>query len=165
MPCHNFMRRASVAVFWPTVTIITLVLIFGAYALIDGILAIGMALQIRRLTTRWWVILLEGSAGVIIGVMTFVWPTITALVLLFLIAAWTIITGALEIITAFSGHIPAAQEWTLALAGALSLLLGVLLALQSLMGLHVLALLIGSYAIVFGVLLIIRAFQHRAAAP
>jgi uncharacterized membrane protein HdeD (DUF308 family) len=85
-------------------------------------------------------------------------------VLLYVIAVWAIVTGILEIVTAFSARLPLAIEWTLALAGLLSVALGVLLAILPGPGLLGLVWLIGIYAIVFGVLLIVRAFQFRTAA-
>ena len=148
----------------PGLTLLVLVLLFGAYALVDGVIAVIVSLQERRVFARWWVLLVEGLTGIAAGVLTFVWPAITALVLLYLIAAWAIVTGILEIVIAFSGRLPVAQEWTLALAGILSVLLGVLLAIRPGAGLLSLVWLIGIYAIVFGVLLIVRAFQFRTAA-
>jgi uncharacterized membrane protein HdeD (DUF308 family) len=109
------------------------------------------------------VVLLGGIAGIIAGVLTFVWPAITALVLLYLIAAWAIVTGILEIAAAFSGLLPIAHEWTLVLAGILSVLFGLLLAILPGVGLLSLVWLIGIYALAYGVVLIIRAFQFRAA--
>ena len=152
------------ALLWPGLTLLVLVLLFGAYALVDGVMTVIVSLQERRVFARWWVLLLEGLVGIAAGVLIFVWPAITALVLLYLIALWAIVTGLFEIATAFSGRLPLALEWTLALAGILSVLLGVLLAIQPGVGLLSLVWLIGVYAIVFGILLIIHAFQFRTAA-
>ncbi len=152
------------AIVWPRLTLLVLVLLFGAYALVDGVIAVVVSLQVRRVFTRWWVLLLEGLVGIIAGLLTFLWPGITALALLYVIAAWAIVTGVFEIAAAFSGRAPAGQEWALALAGVLSVLLGVLLAILPGVGLLSLVWLIGVYAIVFGILLLIRAFQLRSAA-
>jgi len=152
------------AIVWPRLTLLVLVLLFGAYALVDGVIAVVVSLQVRRVFTRWWVLLLEGLVGIIAGLLTFLWPGITALVLLYVIAFWAIVTGVFEIAAALSGWLPVAQEWSLALAGVLSVLLGVLLAILPGVGLLSLVWLIGVYAIVFGVLLLIRAFQLRRAA-
>lgn len=151
------------ALLWPGLTLLALVLLFGAYALIDGVVAVIVSVQERRVFARWWVLLLEGLVGIAAGVLTFVWPAITALVLLYLIAGWAIVTGLLELAVAFSGRLPLALEWALALAGILSVLVGVLLAIQPGVGLLSLVWLIGVYAIVFGILLIIHAFQFRRA--
>jgi len=123
-----------------------------------------VSIQERKNLRYWGVLLLEGTAGIIAGVIAIVWPDITALALLYLIAAWAVVTGILEIATAFSGRLPVAQEWTLAVAGILSVVFGVLLAVLPGVGLLSLVWLIGVYAIVFGVLLLIRAFQLRTAA-
>ena len=152
------------ALVWPGLTLLVLVLVFGAYALVDGVIPVIVSLQERRVWSRWWVLLLEGLAGIAAGVLTFFWSAITALALLYLIAAWAIVTGLLEIAAAFSARLPLAPEWTLALAGILSVLLGVLLAIQPGVGLLSLVWVIGVYALVTGVLLIIRAFQFRTAA-
>jgi len=152
------------AIVWPRLTLLVLVLLFGAYALVDGVIAVVVSLQVRRVFTRWWVLLLEGLVGIIAGLLTFLWPGITALVLLYVIAFWAIVTGVFEIAAALSGWLPVAQEWSLALAGVLSVLLGVLLVILPGVGLLSLVWLIGVYAIVFGVLLLIRAFQLRRAA-
>ena len=150
------------AIVWPGLTLLVLVILFGAYALVDGVIAVIVSLQERSVFRRWWVLLVEGLVGIVIGVVTFFWPAITALVLLYLVATWAIVTGIFELAAAFSGRVPVATEWTLALAGILSVLLGVLLAALPRAGLLSLVWLIGAYAIVFGVLLIIRAFQFRA---
>jgi uncharacterized membrane protein HdeD (DUF308 family) len=151
------------ALVWPGLTLFVLVILFGAYALVDGVVAVIVSFQERKSVRQWWVVLLGGIAGIIVGVLTFVWPAITALVLLYLIAAWAIVTGILEIAAAFSRRLPIAHEWTLVLAGILSVLFGVLLAILPGVGLLSLVWLIGIYALAFGVVLIIRAFQFRTA--
>lgn len=151
------------AIVWPGLTLFVLVILFGAYALVDGVVAVIVSFQERKSVRQWWVVLLGGIAGIIVGVLTFVWPAITALVLLYLIAAWAIVTGILEIAAAFSRRLPIAHEWTLVLAGILSVLFGVLLAILPGVWLLSLVWLIGIYALAFGVVLIIRAFQFRTA--
>jgi uncharacterized membrane protein HdeD (DUF308 family) len=153
------------ALVWPGLTILVLVAIFGAYALVDGIIAVIISLQERNSLRRWWVLLLEGIVGILIGIATFLWPGVTALVLLTLIAVWAIITGIFEIAEAFSGHGTVGQEWAIGIAGILSILLGILLIARPGAGLLTIALLIGIYAIIFGIMLIIRAFQFRSAHP
>jgi uncharacterized membrane protein HdeD (DUF308 family) len=85
---------------WPSLSLTALVIIFGAYAFADGVLAIISAIRWRGETERWWLILLEGMAGVAVGIITLFWPGITALALLYVIAAWALVTGALEIAAA-----------------------------------------------------------------
>ncbi len=147
------------ALFWPGLTLLVLVYIFGAFALVEGIIAIYHSFQERSMQTNWWMLLLEGIAGVILGILVFIWPGITALVLLYLIAAWAIITGIIELVAAFT----TGMGWVLAIAGALSILLGIVLFARPVAGILSLVWLIGIYAIIWGVLLIIRAFQARSA--
>jgi uncharacterized membrane protein HdeD (DUF308 family) len=147
------------ALFWPGLTLLVLVYIFGAYALVEGIIAIYLSFQERRMQTNWWMLLLEGIAGVILGILVFIWPGITSLVLLYLIAAWAVITGIIELVAAFTTR----MGWLLALAGALSILLGIVLFARPIAGILSLVWLIGIYAIIWGILLIVRAFQARSA--
>jgi uncharacterized membrane protein HdeD (DUF308 family) len=152
------------AIVWPGLTALVLVYLFGAFAFVDGIVAVVVSLQERAIVPRWWVLLIEGIVGILIGVLTFFSPIVTALVLLYLIATWAILTGILEIAAAFSMRRALALEWTLAIAGILSIILGILLAIQPVNGILAVVWIIGVYAIVFGVLLIIRSFQFRSAA-
>lgn len=145
-------------------TALVLVYLFGAFAFLDGIVAVVVSLQERAIVPRWWVLLIEGIVGILIGVLTFFSPIVTALILLYLIATWAILTGILEIAAAFSMRRALGLEWTLAIAGILSILLGILLAFQPVSGILAVVWIIGIYAIVFGVLLIIRSFQFRSAA-
>jgi len=108
-------------------------------------------------------LLLEGIAGIIIGILTFIHPGVTAIALVIFIAVWAVITGVFEIAAAFSRRTSMAREWTLALSGVLSIILGILLFAQPGAGVVTLLFLIAFYAILFGILLIIRAFQVRSA--
>ena len=149
------------AFIWPGLTIDVLVLLFGAYALLDGILAAIVGIQQYGENERWWIVLLEGIAGIVLGMLTLVWPGTTATVLLAFIAAWAIVTGVVEIAAAVWLRKVIEGEWTLILAGAASVLFGVLLVLQPTAGAVAIIWLIGAYAIVFGVLLSILAFELR----
>jgi uncharacterized membrane protein HdeD (DUF308 family) len=147
------------AFIWPGPTIEMLVLLFGAYALVDGIFAVIVGIQQYGENERWWAVLLEGIAGIVLGVLTLLWPGTTATVLLAFIAAWAIVTGVLEIAAAVWLRKVIEGEWTLILAGALSVLFGVLLMLQPAAGALALVWLIGAYAIVFGMLFSFLAFE------
>ena len=147
---------------WPSLSLAALVIIFGAYALADGVLAIISAIRWRGETERWWLILLEGLAGVAVGIITLFWPGITALALLYVIAAWALVTGALEIAAAIRLRNVIEGEWLLALSGIASVALGVLLALFPGPGALALVLWIGAFAIVSGALLIALAFKLRS---
>lgn len=150
-----------VAILWPGWTLLVLIIFFGVYALVDGVAAMIASFHGRRHSRQWWLLLIGGLIGVAIGVLTFVWPAITALVLLYLIASWAIVTGFFELAAAFSVWLPFPFRWTLALAGVVSLLFGVFLALRPGIGLLSLVWAIGIFAIIYGVLLITHAFQSR----
>ena len=150
-----------VALIWPGQTLQALVLVFGAYALVDGIFAMFAGIASRRYFERWWAVLLEGVVGVVIGLLTFFWPNITALVLLYFIAAWALITGIFEIVAAIQLRRVITGEWMLILGGLLSILFGVLLFVFPGAGAVSVIWMIGIYAIVFGISEIIFAFRLR----
>ncbi len=143
----------------PGVTIAVLVLWFGAYALVDGIFSIIAAWRAPDGRARWGSLMLEGIAGIVAGVLTFFWPAITATVLVFLIAAWAVVTGIFEIAAAIRLRRVIAQEWALALMGVVSVIFGVLIFVAPVAGAFGIALAIGAYAIVFGALMLVLAFR------
>jgi uncharacterized membrane protein HdeD (DUF308 family) len=149
------------AILWPGITVLALVVLFGAYALVDGLFAVGTALFDRRSAGRRGWLLVEGIAGIVIGVVTFLWPGVTTLVLLWLIAAWAIVTGVFEIAAAIRLRREMANEWLLAISGALSVLFGILLAVWPTTGAIAVAILIGIYAIMFGVVLVALGLRMR----
>src|SRR5438128_263226 len=85
---------------WPHIGLLVLVFLFGAFVLLDGIFAMAAGVVERGISTHWWVLLLEGLVGLIVGIMTFAWPHMTALVLLYLIAVWAIVTGIFKMASA-----------------------------------------------------------------
>ena len=143
------------ALVWPGLTLLTLVILFGAYALVDGLISVIVAFARRGLDDRWWATLLRGVAGIIIGIVTFVLPGVTALVLLYFIAGWAFITGLLEIVAAIRLRHAITAEWVMILGGILSIIFGVLIVLFPGEGALSLTWLIGIYAIAFGILLIV----------
>jgi uncharacterized membrane protein HdeD (DUF308 family) len=145
----------------PGISLTALVLLFAAFAFADGVFAIVAAVRGIRRDERWWAFLLEGVLGVMVAVLTVLWPAITAMVLVLLIAAWAVITGVLEIVAAVRLRREIKGEWLLALAGVASIALGVLLALNPGAGALALLWLIGAYAIVFGALLVGLGFRLR----
>ena len=147
---------------WPGITLWALILLFGAYMLVDGVFAIVAAVRAAGNEARWWLLLVEGILGVLAGIVAFVWPGLTALALLYFVAAWAIVTGIFEIVGAIRLRREIEGEWALILSGALSVLFGVLLAvIPAPAGILSLLWLIGAYAVAFGLLLIILAFRVR----
>jgi uncharacterized membrane protein HdeD (DUF308 family) len=151
------------ALIWPGLTLTALVLLFGAYALVDGIFAIGAAIFGGRSAEgrRPWLVL-EGIVGILAGIGTFVWPGITALVLLYVIAAWAVVTGVFEIIAAVQLRREIQGEVLLALAGVFSIIFGILLFVWPVTGALAIVWLIGIYSIVFGVVLIALGIRLRS---
>jgi uncharacterized membrane protein HdeD (DUF308 family) len=150
------------ALIWPGITVLALVLLFGAYALVDGVMALYTALFDRgRTGGRGGWLVLEGVAGVLAAIGAFVWPGITALVLLYLIAAWALVTGVAEILAAIRLRREIEGEWLMILSGALSILFGLLAFLFPGAGALAVVWLIATYAIAFGVVMVILAFRLR----
>src|ERR687890_1864798 len=146
----------------PGIALEALILLFGAYALVDGVFAIVGVFGGTRGGTPRWLLLVEGIAGILAGILAFVLPGVTAIVFLYLIAAWAVITGVSEIATAIRLRQEIRGEWALIIGGALSILFGVLLAvIGPVAGLLSLIWLIGVYAVAFGILMLITAFQVR----
>lgn len=146
----------------PGISLAALVLLFGAYCMADGILTVWTAASGSKDHEYWWLLLLEGLLGIGIGVLTMFAPAVTALALLFYIAVWAIATGVLEIAAAMRLRKEIQGEWLLLLAGLASVVFGALLIWQPGAGALTVLWLIGSYAIVFGVLLLILAFKVRS---
>jgi uncharacterized membrane protein HdeD (DUF308 family) len=144
----------------PGVTVLALVVLFGIYALIDGVLSIATAIWAAGRHVRW-PFALEGVVGIAAGIMTFAWPTITAVVLVILIGWWALITGIFEIVAAVRLRNVIRGEWLLALSGILSLLVGVLLVIYPVAGAVSVVWVIGAYALVFGVLLVALGIRLR----
>ena len=154
-----------VAFAWPGITLVVLVLLYGAYALVDGALAIAAAIRGRgRHAPTGWLVFV-GVLGIAAGIATFFWPAITALVLLALIAAWSILHGVLEIVGAIRLRREIEGEWLLILSGIVSVAFGLLVLIFPGAGALALIWLIGAYAVVFGVLLIALSLRLRGLRP
>jgi uncharacterized membrane protein HdeD (DUF308 family) len=154
---------------WPGLTLLTLILFYGAYALVDGVLAIIAAIAGGAPAPRWWLAIV-GVLGILAGILTFLWPGITGLVLLFFIAGWAIAIGVFQIIGAIRLRKEIDNEWLLILSGVISVLFGIGVLLVPGAGALAIVWVIGLYAIVAGVLYIALAFRlkkhvHATAAP
>lgn len=146
---------------WPGISLATLILLFGAYALVDGFFALTAALVGRGSTEiRWWLVLV-GLVGIGIGIVTFLWPGLTALTLLYFIASWVIAIGVLQIVGAIELRNAIEDEWWLVLDGALSLLFGIFLFIMPGAGALALIWLIALFAIAYGFLMIGFAFKVK----
>jgi uncharacterized membrane protein HdeD (DUF308 family) len=139
------------AFIWPGLTLVTLIFLWGAYAIADGVFALWATVSGKggEIAPRWWLALI-GIAGILAGLLAFVWPGITAQVLLVFIASWAIVTGVLQIWGAIQLRKEIEVEWMLALSGLLSVALGVALIARPGTGALVVIWLIGSFAILVG---------------
>jgi uncharacterized membrane protein HdeD (DUF308 family) len=146
----------------PGITLAALVLLFGAFAITDGIFAIIAAIKTSGKERKWWLLIISGVLSIIVGVLTFVMPEITALFLLYLIAFWAIFTGTLAIATAIRLRKEITGEWLMALGGIASVLFGVLLLLFPGAGALAVVLWIGAYALVSGAIMLALAFKLRS---
>jgi uncharacterized membrane protein HdeD (DUF308 family) len=150
-----------VAVLLPGVTLASLVLLFGAYMLVDGIFAIAAGIKAAARHERWGALLLEGIVDLIACAIAFVWPLATVLAFVILMAAWAVVSGVLLLSAAFRLH-AAHGKWFMGFGGAVSIAWGILLFLWPIAGAVVLTLWMGAYALFFGVTLLILAFRLRS---
>ena len=147
------------AILIPSSALLALVLLFGAYALLGGIFDLVSA---ARSPSHHWAFVLEGIVGIIVGIVTLLWPGITGMVLLYLIGFWAIFTGLLEIVAGVHLRALIANEVLLILMGVLSLLFGLLIIIFPSAGALAIAFWIGAYALVFGIMLMALAFRLRS---
>ena len=151
-----------IALIFPGPTMLSLVLLFSAYMLVDGIFAIVSAVRaIRRKEDRWGLLIFEGLLNIAVGILAFLWPGITVIAFVILVAAWAIASGGLMTAAGFRLNVDHGRWW-LILGGLLSIAFGVLLIIAPLIGAVVVTWWIGAYAIAFGVALIIFSFKLRS---
>ena len=150
----------------PGVTLVSLVFLFAAYLVLDGALAIAAGVRAAQKGERWGLLILEGVVDILGAAAMVAMPGLAIVVFIYLIALWSVVSGAFMIVAAFQLHLDHGR-WLLVLAGAVSVLFGVLLAVYPITGAVVLATWIGAYAIVFGAMLLVLGFRlrSRAAAP
>jgi uncharacterized membrane protein HdeD (DUF308 family) len=138
----------------PGITLAALVIVWGAYALADGILSLIAAYRVRDQGKPFWSLVIVGLLGIAAGIVTFIWPGMTALLLLMFIAAWAVVMGIFQIVAAIRLRKEIQSEWLLGLSGVLSVLFGIIMFVQPGAGALAVIWVIAAYAIVFGVLLI-----------
>ena len=150
---------------WPAITVDALIIVFGIYAFADGVLLVAKAIGSWKARDDRWLLLLEGLLGIGIGVITFFAPGVTAIVLLFYIAAWSLTTGILEIVEAVRLRKEIEREVLWILTGIVSIVFAILLMIFPGAGILGLVWLLGLYAVVFGVLLIALGIRIRIHRP
>ena len=150
------------AFMWPDLTLLTLTYMWGFYAIADGVLALWAAIAGKggEIAPRWWLTVV-GIAGILAGLLAFVWPGMTALVLLMFIASWAIVIGVLQIWGAIRLRKEIEGEWLLGLSGLLSLAFGVIMIARPGTGALAVVWLIGWFAILVGCVYIALAFQLK----
>jgi len=146
---------------WPKLTVLALVVLFGIFAIISGISVVAAALQ-NRDVHGWGVFLFEGILWLLVGVVALVWPGVTALSFLYLLAAWAVITGILELVAPLSFPMSGGRGVLMVLSGLVSIVFGIVIAIQPVAGLLAVTWLIGIYAIVFGILHLVAYFEARS---
>ena len=153
------------AFIWPGITLAALVLVWGAYAIADGVMALIAAFTMHEESKPMASLVIVGILGIAAGVVTFLWPGMTALVLLLFIASWAVLMGVFQIAAAIRLRKHIEHEWLLALSGVVSILFGVrLMFLQPVVGALAVVWLIGGFAILFGILLIALGFRLKGLA-
>jgi uncharacterized membrane protein HdeD (DUF308 family) len=150
-----------VILFWPKVVVAVLSLVFGTYAAVDGAILLVSALRASEQGARKWLPLLEGTAGVAAGLLVLPWTGLTATGLLYVIVAWAFATGILKITSAIVARGDTENRWLLAGSGALSVIFGGLLAVLADSELSSIAPVLGVFAMVVGLALIVFAFRTR----
>ena len=149
------------ALFWPGLVLTVLILLFGAYALVDGILAVIASFRSSARGARRGLLLIEGVIGILFGLVALLWPDLTALALLYIIAFWAILGGIARILMAIMLRREIENEWSIGFSGVLSVILGIVLILLPGAGLLAYTWLIGLIALAVGIILIYYAFRMR----
>ena len=147
------------ALFWPGMTLLVLLVIFAVYAIVDGLLAIVAGIRVSG--GHRWLLLAEGAIGLLAGLVVLFWPGAAALVLVYVISAWAIFTGLLKVVMAISFRRQIENGWLMGLGGVLSVLFGVVLGFLPGAGLVTLVWLVGIYALILGVALIVLGILDR----
>lgn len=153
-----------IALLMPGATMLALVLLFAAYLLVDGIFAIIAAVRAARRQERWGWLIFEGLVDLVSGGIAIVWPLLTIVAFALLMGAWAIVTGALLLGASYRLNIPHGR-WLMALAGAISVIWGVLLIIWPLIGALVLTWWMAAYALIFGVAMLVLALRLRSRRP
>lgn len=164
----SFLIRGIIAVLFglaaiilPRITLDILAILVAAFLIADGIISLIASLSGKALDTRWWLLFLEGLAGIIIGIFAFTWPGMTILAIILIIGFWAVLTGVLEIAAAIKLRHEITNEWLLGSGGALSILFGIILFIRPGLGAVAMVWLIGAYALIFGFAMILLGLKLR----
>jgi uncharacterized membrane protein HdeD (DUF308 family) len=149
---------------WPGMALTFLIALFAIYAILDGIFSLMAGVWAAEAHMRWWPFVLSGLASLLTGILAIAWPGVTALVLLYFIAAWAILTGAFTIAAAVRMRKEIDNEWLLIITGALSVIFGLLLYASPGSGILTLLWILGAFALVIGALQLALAFRLRSLA-
>ncbi len=146
----------------PQLSLTVLLLVFGIYALADGVLGVWTAISARKERDHWWLLLFWGLTGIGIGLLTLLAPGITAMILLFYIAIWAIVTGVLQLVAAVRLRKELQGEWLFLIGGLISILFGFILVSRPVAGALALLWLIATYAVIFGIIIVLLALKLRS---
>ena len=166
-PARTLLVRGAIAIafgvltlVWPTLTVLALAIVFGVYALIDGVMRIVDAVRDHERPRRW-VAVLSGVVSVAAGIVSLIWPGITALVLALLVGVWAVVTGVTDIVSAIRLRKQIRGEIFLVLIGILSVVAGVLIIFQPIAGALGIAVVIGAFAVLYGGVLVYLGYRLR----
>ncbi len=150
-----------IALFLPGATMLSLVIVFAIYTFVDGVVGIVSAVRAAQAGERWGLLVTEGLVNIVVAAIAVLWPGITVVAFVLLVAVWAILTGALELAAAFRLGTEDGRWW-LVVGGLVSLVYGALLVIAPMIGAVVLTWWLGAYALIFGVCLIVLAFKLKA---
>lgn len=148
----------------PVVALQTWVLLFAAYMIVDGVFGIASGVRAATRHERWGWLIFEGITSVGAGIVALIWPIVTVVVFVYLLAIWSGVSGVMMTIAAFRLKVDHGR-WLLALAGVFSVLWGLLLLFAPIAGALALVLYLGAYALVFGVMLLVLSWRLRQRSP
>lgn len=148
----------------PAASAAALVLVFGVYVLVDGVLGIFTAFKSRGESRHWWVVLLWGAISALVGVLMLFQPVTAALVITIYVGVWAVMTGGMEIVAAIRLRKEIQGEWLLILGGAISVLFGIFVLIQPAAGMMAMLWVLATYAVIFGVLMVILSFKVKKSA-
>lgn len=152
-------------IYYPGQSLVALIYVFGAYAIVDGVFAAIQALRLGVHNDRWWPLLFEAIVGIAVGIVFFRFTGLSAVAVAFTIAVWAIATGIFEIVAAFRFEGGGGAPWLLGLGGVLSIIVGILFAIAPVPALLAYVWVLGIYAIIFGIAMIVWSFRLKSQAP